>query len=103
MYREKTRKYNTFIIRIFLYKKGLCLDGHNSRRALHQNTPPLEYDNQIEREAQEWANYLAARGSNLVHESGTPYGENLGYAYHSSQPPSASSALDMILKGWYVI
>ena len=84
----------------FSINKGLCLQGHNDKRALHKNTPPLTYDNKIEQEAQEWADHLAAQNGGLAHETGTPYGENLGFVSSYPIMPSASDAISTTLHGW---
>merc|ERR1712226_590740 len=57
-----------------------CLDQHNVYRALHRKSA-LQWDSNLARGAQEWANKLASMGS-LQHSSGN-YGENLAFAFDS--------------------
>ena len=64
----------------------VCLDAHNTLRALHQDTPALEWDEELARKAQAYAEKLIEnnRGStrtSLVHEEpSNGMGENLYYS-----------------------
>lgn len=55
------------------------LNEHNAKRALHQNTSPLTWSDELASYAQNYANAYDCSG-NLVH-SGGPYGENLAVGY----------------------
>lgn len=55
------------------------LNEHNIKRALHQDTNPLTWSDELAQYAQNYANNYDCSG-NLVH-SGGPYGENLAIGY----------------------
>lgn len=55
------------------------LNEHNVKRALHQDTNPLTWSDELATYAQNYANNYDCSG-NLVH-SGGPYGENLALGY----------------------
>ena len=70
-----------FVVRIQLYKTlfihtDICLSAHNKLRALHRNTPPFVWDDQLAADSQKWADYLSRRGS-LTHDMNSGVGENL--------------------------
>ncbi len=52
------------------------LKVHNDARK-SVNVPPLQWSAELATYAQAWADQLAANGGNLVHRTGSPYGENL--------------------------
>lgn len=53
-----------------------CLQAHNEKRALHQNTPDLVWDANLAQQAKDWADTLAY-WRNLTHAGVTGQGENL--------------------------
>ena len=66
----------------------LSLAAHNSYRMMH-GADPLMYDEDLARDAQEWAQYLANKGLPLEHAQDIDEGENLAF---SSFPNFATSA-----------
>ena len=54
-----------------------CLEAHNRKRALHVDTSPLEWDDNLAQKAKEWADHLLSITKKLEH-SGP--GENLFWA-----------------------
>jgi len=65
-----------------------CLTAHNFYRSLHPGTPPLKWNNRLQREAQIWANELARRdafehdnGRTRGYASGETIGENIYQGY----------------------
>eukprot|EP00795_Rhopilema_esculentum_P001566 gene1566-16017_t len=58
---------------------NLCLHAHNVLRALHQNTGPMTWDDELARGSKEWAMKLA--GENGLRHSRGNYGENLYAAW----------------------
>ena len=52
------------------------VESHNSRRMLHQDTPDVTYDKELEQLAQAWADNIAARGV-MEHEKDVDDGENI--------------------------
>jgi len=61
---------------------NLCLSAHNALRALHQDTPPLTWDEGLARDSEQWGIKLA-RENGLRHSRGN-YGENLYAAWGQS-------------------
>merc|ERR1712048_751212 len=55
--------------------KEECLSAHNFYRSLHPGTPPLKWNNRLQREAQIWADDLARRNA-FEHD----HGRTRGYA-----------------------
>ena len=53
-----------------------CLQAHNAKRALHQDTPALVWDATLAEHAKAWADHLAATGK-FDHDMNTAEGENL--------------------------
>ncbi|KAL9981253.1 hypothetical protein ACROYT_G009930 [Oculina patagonica] len=43
-----------------------CLQAHNSKRALHQNTPALVWDATLAQDAKDWADHLAEQCSSVA-------------------------------------
>ncbi|KAL9981246.1 hypothetical protein ACROYT_G009921 [Oculina patagonica] len=78
--------------------KDYCLRAHNAKRALHQSTPPLNWDVRLAQHAQAWADHLARTGK-FDHAQGTGEGENLymSWGSGSSDAESCSSATG----SWY--
>ncbi|XP_078362816.1 ectin-like [Oculina patagonica] len=72
-----------------------CLQAHNAKRALHQNTPALVWDATLAQHAKDWADHLAEIGS-LQHAQVTGQGENLYWAGGSS----VASCADAV-QSWY--
>ncbi|OQV12418.1 putative Golgi-associated plant pathogenesis-related protein 1 [Hypsibius exemplaris] len=70
-----------------------ALRAHNTYRAMH-GAAPLRLNQELCNVAQNWANYLAQRGS-MVH-SQTQHGENL-YWTSANSVPSGATAVD----AWY--
>lgn len=64
--------------------EAACLTAHNDKRALHQDTDALVWDDTLAEHAQAWADHLAATGS-LVHDNNRPSteGENLYWSWTS--------------------
>lgn len=54
-----------------------CLQAHNEKRALHQNTPNLVWDASLAQQAKNWADHLAEVVGEMQHSQGTGQGENL--------------------------
>ena len=59
-----------------------CVTAHNKLRYLHQNTPPLSWDESIAAKAQSYAEKLLAEHQGrtstiLMHEKPSELGENL--------------------------
>ena len=85
-----------------------CLEAHNDYRSFHR-APPLKWSAELTRDAQDWANYLAA--TNLFEHDATArpkgQGENLYYITypkrlcdHGEKGPDCLSCGD-IVKAWY--
>ena len=72
----------------------LCLHAHNVLRALHQNTGPMVWDEELARGSEQYARQLASEGR-LRHSRGN-YGENL-YAAWGQSASCAKATLS-----WYV-
>ena len=63
-----------------------CLEAHNAKRALHEDTSPLVWDAKLAEDAQAWADHLLWLGR-MEHSSVTDQGENL---YWSTAPTAAT-------------
>lgn len=85
-----------------------CLEAHNDYRSFHR-VPPLTWSAKLSRDAQDWANYLAA--TNLFEHDPTArakdQGENLYYITyperlcdHGEKEPDCLSCGE-IVKAWY--
>ncbi|XP_078362815.1 ectin-like [Oculina patagonica] len=74
-----------------------CLQAHNAKRALHQNTPALVWDATLAQHAKDWADVLAQNGS-IHHATGTGEGENL-YKY-STSGSTVETCADAV-ESWY--
>ncbi|CDH16018.1 related to Protein PRY2 [Zygosaccharomyces bailii ISA1307] len=61
--------------------QSTMVDGHNDKRAKHESTGSLEWDDSLAQYAQNYADKYDCSGS-LTH-SGGPYGENLAVGYTS--------------------
>ncbi|CDH12511.1 related to Protein PRY2 [Zygosaccharomyces bailii ISA1307] len=59
--------------------QSTMVDGHNDKRAKHESTESLEWDDSLAQYAQNYADKYDCSGS-LTH-SGGPYGENLAVGY----------------------
>jgi len=78
--------------------KRECLRVHNEKRALHKNTPPMTYDDNLAKDCKKYAQYLASINT-MKHSSGN-YGENLYYAW-SSAGKSISGSAAHASNSWY--
>jgi len=86
-----------------------CLKAHNDYRALHQDTPAMTYDEDIGKQAQEYADKLAkdyeSKGSGLVHadsEDRPNQGENLYMSSTTSEKEwDKADASVKGTKAWY--
>ena len=68
------------------------LAHHNYYRELHNDTGLLELDDDLNDDAQTWAEFLAQTGT-FSHEANIAHGENLYYAFHpNSQHPYCNQA-----------
>ena len=67
---------NSAIYETLFIHTDICLSAHNKLRALHRNTPPFVWDDQLAADSQKWADYLSRRGS-LTHDMNSGVGENL--------------------------
>ena len=65
-----------------------CLQAHNAKRALHEDTSPLIWDAELAEDAQAWADHLVTLGK-MVHSSVVDQGENL-YVAWSTVPIAAT-------------
>ena len=54
-----------------------CLEAHNAKRALHQNTNPLTWSNTLAQEAKAWADTLAETNTFAHDKNSGKVGENL--------------------------
>jgi len=70
------------------------LDLHNQFRSLHEDTPPLEFSQELADAARLWSTYLNEIGR-LEHDSDSDHGENLGW---STWPNRAD---DWATRAWY--
>ena len=77
------------------------MSAHNKLRALHQNTGPLVWDDQLAAKSQQWANHLANLGG-LSHDGNANAGENLYGSRSWGTPPKGSNSAKAVLS-WYVI
>ena len=68
------------------------LTAHNTRRAKY-GTPPLVWDAEIARGAQEWTQHQANIGR-MKHATGTGLGENLSWSWNKKEVP------EDVLVGW---
>ncbi|RCN45079.1 SCP-like protein [Ancylostoma caninum] len=64
-------------------------------------SPPLVYDEHLEKSAQKWANTLGSKRSCLVHEQPRIYGENLFY-FGAKNFPSATTMARMVSQSFYM-
>ncbi|XP_068747361.1 Golgi-associated plant pathogenesis-related protein 1-like [Montipora capricornis] len=78
--------------------KVACLAAHNNKREIH-GSPPLAWDDELEKKAQEWANHLL-KIDKLMHATeelqGLKQGENLYYA-----KAVRHKTCEDAMKGWY--
>jgi len=84
--------------------KADCLYAHNKVRALHQNTPDLEYDDDLAEGAQKWAEHLASIGNPRLHspESERPgQGENLFFNSVGSSLGNSQATPAVAVFKWY--
>ena len=65
-----------------------CLQAHNAKRRLHDDTPQLVWDAMLAEDAQAWANHLVRLG-HMEHSSVADQGENL-YESWSTAPTAAT-------------
>ena len=82
--------YEDYNVHIFIFcccldevNQYACLQAHNDKRALHQNTPGLVWDDALAQHAKDWADHLAATGQ-LNHDPKLQTygeGENLYHAF----------------------
>jgi len=79
-----------------LFIIGACLSAHNRLRALHINTQPLEWDDSLAVQAQQYAEELLRRNQGLVHASGN-FGENLYQIHSQTEGTCADASLH-----WYI-
>ena len=78
---------------------GSCLHVHNKLRALHKDTPNLQWDSTLASEAQNWANYLLSIKS-IVHST-SEHGENLAYgAVTASSSITEARTCDDAIVSW---
>merc|ERR1712048_1320440 len=54
-----------------------CVAAHNELRRHHQNTPDLQWDDQLAAESQMWSEKLAREDRGMYHSKAKDYGENL--------------------------
>lgn len=66
------------------------LDRTNEKRALHRDTNPVTWSDELAEYAQRYADSFSCSSTSIAH-SGGPYGENLAYGY------TAAGAVD----AWY--
>ncbi|XP_038126964.1 Golgi-associated plant pathogenesis-related protein 1-like [Cyprinodon tularosa] len=76
------------------YRKEF-LEAHNKYREMH-NAPPLKYNDEMNKKAQEWANYLLQKRK--PEHSRTDDGENIFYFY--SDPPRKQTGKEAV-ENWY--
>jgi len=67
---------------------------HNYYRSLHEDTPPLEFSQELADAAFEWSTYLNEIGR-LEHDFFSGHGENLGW---NTNPNRAD---DWATRAWY--
>ena len=69
-----------------------CLQAHNGKRELHQDTNALIWDDTLAEHAQAWADHLAATGT-IAHDNNRPSneGENLYYYWSSGSTVATCS------------
>ena len=67
-----------------------CLQAHNAKRALHQDTPALVWDATLAGHAKAWADHLAATGT-FEHDMSSSEGENLYWAAGSTAKTCADA------------
>lgn len=66
------------------------LKVHNdARKAVH--VPPLQWSAELAAYAQAWADQLAAQGGNMIHRTGSPYGENLASGRGGTAHPTKAA------------
>lgn len=75
--------------------RAACLNSHNKVRRLHQNTPDMIYDTNLELAAQEWARRLATEKA-FYHGS---TGENLFYV--TNYDTSVNHRVEEAVFAWY--
>lgn len=68
-----------------------CLKAHNAKRALHQNTQPLQRDARLDQDAKKWADHLAKTGSFDHDPNLRDQGENLYKAWGSGTAAGSCS------------
>ncbi|XP_066910416.1 uncharacterized protein [Clytia hemisphaerica] len=80
-----------------LSKEKQSVECHNSRRMLHQDTPDLGWDTELEELAQAWADVIAARGT-MEHDpknDADQTGENIYWA------SGGTRTVEDACKAWY--
>ena len=72
-----------------------CLDAHNEKRSLHENTDEMMWNETLAQQAQVWADHLADNDK-FEHEDGILDGENL-YWSAASKARTCEDAVE----SWY--
>jgi len=83
--------------------KADCLAAHNKVRALHQNTPDMEYDDDLAAGAQAWAEHIAGLGY-LDHSTDSQrpgQGENLALTAVGSNAGTYMTTPAVAVFNWY--
>ena len=78
----------TLAVYLIQFPEDPCLAAHNAKRALHEDTPPMEWDETLAEGAQEWADHLMKNVGHLQHASSEERdgaGENLYWTKSSEK------------------
>ncbi|TMS36246.1 hypothetical protein L596_003457 [Steinernema carpocapsae] len=80
--------------------RSMITQSHNRYRSMHR-VRPFEYDQTIERSAQQWADHLADQEACLKHDPMRRYGENL-FFFGGSMFPPAEAIAESVTKSFYI-
>lgn len=76
---SNSRNWVVKAIAVLNYILDICLEAHNKLRALHKDTEPLQWDVELAKSAQQWANHLLRIGRMEHSTNRKGQGENLAY------------------------
>ena len=79
-----------------------CLEQHNKLRQLHNSTDNLVWDDNLQIEAQKWADYLISNNS-LSHERERNIKNDWGENLFASYLPRNGKCVDAIHSWWVVL
>lgn len=71
-----------------------CLKAHNDKRALHQNTEPLTWNDTLAQNAKEWADELINGKSGHDPDRDSNEGENIYWSWSSTVGSCADAVED---------